>query len=141
MCLESFRSRAKVVKHRLPVTRNTIKVQAGTQYIDGFWCIMRAGIRPWRKADAALLHRLVRVAQFRYWIRGKDTYLEAAKAISASFQQYGLSGMFFLRPLATLSACDMCISTIMDQITYGVASVREAKSCHIGFIMDHIPRS
>jgi hypothetical protein len=71
----------KLVKHRLPNTRKTIQVQAGTQYIDGFWRILRATIRAWTKSDAAMLRRLTRVAQLRYWSRGKDFYIQAAKAV------------------------------------------------------------
>ena len=77
----------KVVKHKLPDTRKTIKVQAGTQYIDGFWRILKANVRVWTKANAALLRKLVRTSQLRYWSRGKDFYVEAAKAIKWQHEQ------------------------------------------------------
>jgi hypothetical protein len=77
----------KIVKHVLPDTRRTIRVQAGTQYIDGFWRILRATVRPWRMSDAAGLRRLTRVAQLRYWSRGKDFYIEAAKALKWRLDQ------------------------------------------------------
>ena len=58
-----------------------IKVQAGTQYIDGFWRILRAYIRSWRMSEISLLRLVVRVAQLQYWSRGKDLYLEGARVI------------------------------------------------------------
>ncbi len=71
----------KQVKHILPDSRKAIMVQAGTQYIDGFWRILRKNIRPWAHAKADLLRLLVRASQWRYWCRGKDLYIEGAKVI------------------------------------------------------------
>ena len=36
----------KVVSHKLPVSRKVLKVQAGTQYIDGFCRILKTYIQP-----------------------------------------------------------------------------------------------
>ena len=58
-----------------------LKVQVGTQYIDGFWRILRAYIRPWRTSESSLLRLVVRAAQWRYWVRGKDLYLEGARVM------------------------------------------------------------
>ena len=71
----------KTVKHKLPGSRTTVKVKAGTQYIDGFWRIMKAFIRPWRKSDAKMLRLLVRTAQLRYWNRGRDMYSVGAEVV------------------------------------------------------------
>ena len=62
------------MKHTLPRSRIKVSVKAGTQYIDGFWRILKAFIRPWRKSDPKVLRLLVRTAQLRYWNRGRDMY-------------------------------------------------------------------
>ena len=78
----------KSVRHWLPDAGRYITVQAVTQYIDGFWRILRVVIRPWTRAiDLHILRRLARVAQFRYWNRGRDIYMASARAVKWKLQQ------------------------------------------------------
>ena len=49
-----------------------VSVVAGTQYIDGFWRILRQEILSHHGSDA-VLGRRVRVAQWKYWTMHTDS--------------------------------------------------------------------
>ena len=57
-----------------------VSVVAGTQYIDGFWRILRRAILAHHGSDEALTRR-VRIAQWRYW----TMHLDRWQALAATF--------------------------------------------------------
>ena len=60
--------------------QESIAVLAGTQYIDGFWRILRQEILSHHGSDV-VLDRKVRMAQWRYWTMRRDRWL----ALAATF--------------------------------------------------------
>ena len=48
-----------------------VSTQAGTQWIDGVWRLLRQGVRG-HSGDRALLYHQLRMAQWRYWNQKTD---------------------------------------------------------------------
>ena len=69
--------------HKLPGGKK-VHVVKGTQYIDGFWRILRQRVGATTTADRHRMRVLVRVAQWRHWHMGDDLWAEACK----SFQRH-----------------------------------------------------
>ena len=60
-----------------------VSVVAGTQYIDGFWRILRQEILAHHGSDA-VLGRRVRVAQWKYWTMHTDRWMALADTFKHS---------------------------------------------------------
>jgi len=77
----------KVVKHKLPGTRRTLLVKAGTQIIDRFWQHLRAHLKHIGRAPRnEAMTRRIRSAQWTYWVKGKDLWLETGKMCTELFK-------------------------------------------------------
>ena len=55
----------------------TVKVMKSTQYIDGFWCILRKELRNLPKSTTAAVKLAVQAAQWKHWHSGEDLWVEA----------------------------------------------------------------
>ena len=52
-----------------------LTVRAGTQFVDGLWCVIKREIKNSRRnSNPDLVDKLIRVVQWRYWNQAKDLY-------------------------------------------------------------------
>ncbi len=73
---------AKLVTHRLPGLRKSVKVKAGTQIIDRFWEHLRSHLKYCvRTPGSTTLKNKVRSAQFTYWNKGEDMWVKTGEMI------------------------------------------------------------
>lgn len=78
----------KVVKHKLPSTSTTLFAKAGTQVIDRFWQHLRAHLRSIGRAPKNnAMTRKIRCAQWTYWMKGKDLWLETGRMCTELFER------------------------------------------------------
>ena len=62
-----------------------VRVKAGTQFIDGWWRILKKECR-YLKASRAHNVDLVRAAQWNHWHQGEDKVVAATSALACSFR-------------------------------------------------------
>ena len=58
-----------------------LDVMKGTQFVDGFWRLLRKELGNSPKATTEAVTTIVRVAQWRYWHGGQDLWVELGKAL------------------------------------------------------------
>ena len=68
------------VEHVKVSETEVVSVLAGTQYIDGFWRILRRAVLSHHGSDEAL-RRMIRIAQWRYW----TMHLDRWQALASTF--------------------------------------------------------
>jgi hypothetical protein len=75
---------AKVVEHILPDSKKKIRVMAGTQVIDRLWRHVRSFLEG-RTAPVGskMLRQRIRSAQYTYWYRGQDLWLETGLTLKS----------------------------------------------------------
>lgn len=73
----------KVTKHELPNGR-ALWTKAGTQIIDRFWSSLRSRLKDnSSRVASAALRRRVRSAQWLFWHRGEDLWLQLGQSLKA----------------------------------------------------------
>ena len=72
------------VRHLLQKGKK-IWVRSGTQHIDGFWRILRRGVKATTKAVNEALRNKVRDTQWRYTHNGEDLWLAVGIELAKSF--------------------------------------------------------
>ena len=80
----------KVVEHRVPGRRKPLRVKAGTQIIDRAWRFMkdRISLNQHTRAGTMLLRNKIRSAQYEYWKRGTDLWLETGNLCTWVMQNF-----------------------------------------------------
>ena len=68
----------QIVSHKVPGTKRTLQVKSGTQIVDRCWKFLkeRVQVNQHTKAGSSLLRAKLRSAQYEYWHRGSDLWLE-----------------------------------------------------------------
>ena len=68
----------KVTSHRIPGRKTPLKTKAGTQIIDRAWHFMkdRITLNQHTQAGGRLIRNKVRSAQYLYWMRGNDLWVQ-----------------------------------------------------------------
>ena len=74
----------RLVTHKLPDGK-TVRTKAGTQVIDRVWRLIRSHLQGKNgKPGSDIMERAVRGAQWLYWNRGKDLWVETGKMLKAN---------------------------------------------------------
>jgi hypothetical protein len=65
----------KIWTHKLPNSKKTLTVKAGTQIIDRFWGHLRTYLKHTaRKVGSVAMARKIRAAQWTYWHKGQNAW-------------------------------------------------------------------
>ncbi|OLQ09053.1 hypothetical protein AK812_SmicGene7355 [Symbiodinium microadriaticum] len=80
----------KVVEHRVPGRKKPLRVKAGTQIIDRAWRFMkdRISLNQHTRTWTLLLRNKIRSAQYQYWKRGFDLWLETGNLCTWVMQNF-----------------------------------------------------
>ena len=80
----------KVVEHRVPSRKKPLRVKAGTQIIDRAWRFMkdRISLNQHTRTGTLLLRNKIRSAQYQYWKRGSDLWLETGNLCTWVMQNF-----------------------------------------------------
>ena len=81
----------QTVTHQIPGKKGrTMKVKSGTQIVDRGWRFLKEHVQvnQHSKAGSKLLRAKLRSAQYEYWNRGKDLWVECRKLCSQNMAKF-----------------------------------------------------
>ena len=79
----------KIVTHKVPNSKKTLRVKSGTQIIDRCWRFLkdRVTVNQNAKVGSHMLRCKLRSAQYQYWLKNQDLWIATGTLCKWSFDQ------------------------------------------------------